>query len=85
MLDGFFIQPYIFSKRVLAHPLEIFLIILIGADLYGPLGMILAVPTYTVLRVVARTFFNEYRFVQKFTENLDDELDDDKTTEAEGV
>ncbi len=85
MLDGFFIQPYIFSKRVLAHPLEIFLVILIGADLYGPLGMILAVPTYTVLRVVARTFFNEYRFVQKFTETLDDQLDDDKIGEAEGL
>ena len=85
MIDGFFIQPYIFSKRVLAHPLEIFLIILIGADLYGPLGMILAVPTYTVIRVIARTFFNEYRFVQRLTENLDDQLgDEDCVNEPEG-
>ncbi len=85
MLDGFFIQPYIFSKRVLAHPLEIFIVILIGADLFGPLGMILAVPTYTIIRVIARTFFSQYRFVQKLTETLDNELEDDKSGEKEGL
>jgi hypothetical protein len=48
--------------------------------------MILAVPTYTVIRVIARTFFNEYRFVQRLTENLEDQLgDEDKVNEAEGL
>ncbi len=71
MIDGFFLQPYIFSNRVLAHPLEIFIVIWIGADIWGVPGMILAIPTYTVLRVIARTFFNQFRFVQAITDNLE--------------
>ncbi len=75
MIDGFVIQPYIFSNSVLAHPLEIFIVILIGADLFGVPGMILAIPTYTVLRAIARVFFDEYRIVQKLTETMDEHLD----------
>jgi predicted PurR-regulated permease PerM len=75
MIDGFIIQPYIFSNSVLAHPLEIFIVILIGADLFGVPGMILAIPTYTVLRAIARVFFDEYRIVQKLTETMDEHLD----------
>jgi predicted PurR-regulated permease PerM len=76
MLDGFILQPFIFSNRVLAHPLEIFIVIWIGADIWGVPGMILAIPTYTVIRVIARTFFNEFRFVQMLTDNLDEGLED---------
>jgi predicted PurR-regulated permease PerM len=78
MIDGFILQPYIFSNRVMAHPLEIFIVIWIGADIWGIPGMILAIPVYTVLRVIARTFFNEFRFVKILTENMDDALDDNK-------
>jgi predicted PurR-regulated permease PerM len=70
-INDWIIQPYIFSKRVKAHPLEIFIVILIGAKLGGIGGMLLAIPGYTVLRLVARTFFHEYKFVQKLTDNLD--------------
>ncbi len=76
MIDGFILQPYIFSNRVMAHPLEIFIVIWIGADIWGVPGMVLAIPAYTVLRVIARTFFNEFRFVQAITENMDEGLDD---------
>jgi predicted PurR-regulated permease PerM len=75
MIDGFILQPYIFSNRVMAHPLEIFIVIWIGADIWGVPGMVLAIPTYTVLRVIARTFFNEFRFVQAITDNMDEGLD----------
>lgn len=71
MLDNFILQPFIFSNSVKAHPLEIFLIILIGAQLAGIPGMILAIPTYTVLRVIAKIFLSKYRLVKKMTENMD--------------
>ena len=67
MLDNFLLQPFIFSNSVLAHPLEIFIIILVGAKLGGILGMVLAIPVYTVLRVVARVFLSEFKIVQKIT------------------
>lgn len=75
LLDNFILQPFIFSNSVKAHPLEIFLIILVGAQLAGIPGMILAIPTYTVFRVIAKIFLSKYRLVKKLTENMD--LDDE--------
>ncbi len=69
MLDGFVFQPLIISNSVTAHPLEIFIVILIGAQIYGIGGMILAIPTYTVVRSVAKAFLGEWRIVQKFTDD----------------
>ena len=71
-LNDWVVQPLIFSNRVAAHPLEIFLVTLAGAKLGGIGGMILAIPAYTVVRIVAREFFNQYRIVQKITSSLDD-------------
>ncbi|MDQ3141464.1 MAG: AI-2E family transporter [Bacteroidota bacterium] len=70
ILDDFIIQPYIFSKRVQAHPLEIFLVIMIGARIGGITGMILAIPAYTMFRVVARVFLSEFKVIRKITEDL---------------
>ncbi|MDX1463909.1 MAG: AI-2E family transporter [Marinirhabdus sp.] len=52
--DNIISQPVIFGKSVRSHPLEIFIVILIGGYLFGVPGMILAVPTYTTLKVVAK-------------------------------
>ena len=70
LLDNFILQPNIFSKSVKAHPLEIFLIILIGAKLGGILGMVIAIPLYTILRVLAKVFFSEFKLVQRITKGL---------------
>lgn len=70
-IDGFLIAPYVHSKSAKAHPLEIFLVILAGARMGGILGMVIAIPTYTVLRVIARVFFNEFRLVQHLTDSID--------------
>jgi predicted PurR-regulated permease PerM len=72
LVNDWIVQPLIFSNRVSAHPLEIFLVTLAGAKLGGIGGMILAIPIYTVGRIVAREFFNQYRIVQKITSSLED-------------
>lgn len=51
LIDNILLQPIIFSKSVKAHPLEIFIVIFAGAAIAGGLGMIAAIPTYTILRV----------------------------------
>lgn len=71
LVDNFFSQPFIFSKSVKSHPLEIFLIIIIGGLLFGILGMILAVPSYTALKVVLKEFLSDYTVIQKLTRNVD--------------
>ncbi len=59
--DAFVDIPLIYSKSVKAHPLEIFLVIMIAGVLFGVLGMIIAVPTYTMLRLFFKEFYKEYK------------------------
>ncbi|MGZ3865125.1 MAG: AI-2E family transporter [Bacteroidia bacterium] len=70
MLDGFIIQPWLYSNSVKAHPLEIFIVILLAASLAGVWGMIVAIPTYTLFRIVAKEFLANYKFFKKMTENI---------------
>lgn len=71
LLDNFILQPTIFGRSVKAHPLEIFIVVLMGAKLGGVLGMVLAIPAYTVIRVVAKVFLSEFKVVQRITKSLD--------------
>jgi predicted PurR-regulated permease PerM len=71
VIDNVVFQPVIFSSSVNAHPLEIFLVIMVAASLAGIIGMILAIPTYTVLRVFAKEFFNRFRVVKQLTKRMD--------------
>jgi predicted PurR-regulated permease PerM len=73
ILDNNFLQPYIFSRSVLAHPLEIFLVILIGAQIDGIIGMILAIPVYTIIRVIAKEFLNQFKIVKQLTGRMEEE------------
>ena len=70
LIDVFIFQPYIYSNSVKAHPLEIFLVILIAGNVAGIIGMLIAIPTYTVLRVFAREFLYRLKLVQKLTDRM---------------
>ncbi|TVZ59661.1 putative PurR-regulated permease PerM [Flavobacteriaceae bacterium MAR_2010_105] len=70
LVDNFFSQPFIFSKSVKSHPLEIFLVIIIAGILFGIIGMIVAIPTYTAIKVILKEFLSEYKVVQKLTKDL---------------
>lgn len=70
LIDNNLSQPIIFSNSVKSHPLEIFLIILIGGYLFGIMGMILAVPAYTVLKVVGKEFLPDNKIVQLLTKDI---------------
>ncbi len=71
LTDNFVFQPFIFSNSVNAHPLEIFLVIMIAGSVAGIPGMILAIPGYTVLRVFAKEFFNKFKVVKKLTSKIE--------------
>ncbi|MBO4481800.1 MAG: AI-2E family transporter [Bacteroidales bacterium] len=68
LIDNFVLQPLIYGRSVQAHPLEIFIVILIGAQIGGVLGMILAVPAYTLLRIIIKELFGEYYGSEEPTE-----------------
>jgi len=61
LTDNVVLQPLIFSKSVKAHPLEIFIIIFAGATLAGIVGMIAAIPVYTIIRVFVMEVYRGYK------------------------
>ena len=70
LIDNFFSQPFIFSNSVKSHPLEIFIVILAGGTLMGTTGMIVAIPLYTALKVIFKTFVSENKIVKSLTQDL---------------
>jgi predicted PurR-regulated permease PerM len=72
IIDNVLFQPIIFSNSVKAHPLEIFIVVLAAGFVAGVPGMIFGIPAYTVLRVFAREFFNNFKAVQRITSSLSD-------------
>ena len=70
VIDAVLFQPYIYGNSVMAHPLEIFLVIMVAANLAGVPGMVMAIPAYTILRVIAKEFFNNYKLINKITEKI---------------
>jgi len=69
-IDNFFLQPFIFSNTVNIHPLEIFIVILLAGTLVGIAGMIIAIPTYSMIRIIAREFFSHFKVIQNLTKNI---------------
>lgn len=70
VIDNNLTGPLIFSNSVNSHPLEIFLVILVAGFLFGILGMVVAVPMYTILKVIAKEFFPENKVVQLLTRKI---------------
>lgn len=70
IIDNNISSPLIFSKSVKSHPLEIFLIILISGIIFGIFGMVVAIPIYTSLKVIAKEFFPNNKIVAILTEKI---------------
>ena len=70
IIDNNLSSPLIFSKSTNSHPLEIFLVILMSGILFGITGMIIAVPFYTSLKVIAKEFFPENKIIKLLTKKL---------------
>ncbi|MFA5299642.1 MAG: AI-2E family transporter [Lutibacter sp.] len=70
LIDNNISVPIIFSKSVKSHPLEIFLVIIIGGILFGITGMIVAVPMYTAIKVILKAFLADNKIVKMMTKDL---------------
>lgn len=70
LIDNFISQPIIYSKSSKSHPLEIFIVILIFGFIFGILGMIVAVPLYTSIKIIAKEFYNDNKIVKSLTKSL---------------
>ncbi len=70
LIDNMVFQPLIYASSVHAHPMEIFLVLMIAGSTAGIVGMFLAIPAYTVIRVFAKEFFNNFKLVKRLTEKI---------------
>ena len=73
LVDNFIYQPLIYSTSIKASPLEIFIVLLIAGNLGGVLGMLVAIPGYTVVRVIASRFFYRLKPIRRLIPDLSDE------------
>ena len=73
LVDNFLYQPLIYSTSIKATPLEIFIVLLIAGQIGGPLGMLIAIPSYTAARVIAFRFFGHIKAIRRLipSENKD--------------
>ncbi|MDD3152308.1 MAG: AI-2E family transporter [Bacteroidales bacterium] len=69
-IDNMVLQPLIYSQSVDAHPLEIFIVILVFGSIGGVVGMLLAIPGYTVIRVIAKEFLSNFEIIRKITSKM---------------
>lgn len=65
LIDNMLYQPVIYSTSIKSKPLEIFIVLLIVGHIGGALGMIVAIPCYTVVRVVAFRFFGHIKAIRR--------------------
>ena len=65
LVDNFLFQPLIYSTSIKASPLEIFIVLLIAGNTAGVIGMLVAIPAYTVIRVVAGHFFGDIKAIRR--------------------
>ena len=72
-MDNFIYQPLIYSTSIKATPLEIFIVILIAGHIGGAVGMLAAIPAYTVIRVIAGRFFSHKKAVRRLMPDLEED------------
>lgn len=65
LVDNFVYQPLIYSTSIKSKPLEIFIVLLIAGNIGGPLSLIIAIPCYTVVRVIAFRFFSHIKAIKR--------------------
>jgi len=82
MVDNFLFQPFIYSTSIKSSPLEIFIVLLMAGHVGGIMGMLAAIPAYTVIRVVAARFFSEVKPIKRLvaaTSSDDSHSSEEKT------
>ena len=84
LVDNIIYQPLIYSTSIKAHPLEIFIVLLIAGHIGGAVGMLVAIPAYTVVRVIASRFFYHWKPVRRLIPQREDGTDDGDEAEEMG-
>ena len=61
LLDNLFVQPVVVARAVDLHPLILIFVVLVGSQMFGAVGMLLAVPMTAVIKVAVQTVYEGLR------------------------
>ena len=61
LLDNLFVQPVVVARAVDLHPLIMIFVVLVGSQMFGAMGMLLAVPMTAVIKVAVQTVYEGLR------------------------
>lgn len=64
-LEGNLVTPNVMGNRLQVHPLTIILLLMVAGSLYGFIGILIAIPTYAVLKTLTHNFRLFYRLHKK--------------------
>ena len=73
LIDNFIYQPLIYSTSIKSTPLEIFIVLLMAGRIGGTVGLLVGIPAYTVIRVIAIRFFSDKKAVRRLIPDIDKE------------
>ena len=76
LIDNFVYQPLIYSTSIKSTPLEIFIVLLIAGRIGGTLGLLVGIPVYTVIRVIAIRFYSHKKAVRRLIPDIEKENTD---------
>jgi predicted PurR-regulated permease PerM len=69
-IEANLLAPKIMGKQLNVHPLTIMLLVIGAGAIVGPIGMVIAVPTYAVIKIIVvhiYTFYNNNRIDKEST------------------
>ncbi|MEI4789798.1 AI-2E family transporter [Bacillus sp. FJAT-53060] len=61
LIEGKFISPQVMGKNLQIHPITIIFVLLTAAKLFSLVGVIVAIPTYAVLKVITTHLFDWFK------------------------
>ena len=73
LIDNFVYQPLIYSTSIKSTPLEIFIVLLIAGQIGGTVGLLVGIPAYPVVRVIAIRFFYKHKVVRRLIPDVEKE------------
>jgi len=61
LVDNVFIAPAVLSQNVDLHPLTVALVLVLGGELLGTLGLLIAIPVASTIKVILQEFYANYQ------------------------
>lgn len=64
-LEGNLVTPQVMGKKLNIHPITVILLLIAAGSIYGFIGILIAIPLYSVIKIIIKDVWKFYRLRQK--------------------